>query len=96
MLKRTQWTQVPSGASGSSKLRAKLAVVCGGSLQESGGEMSSPSHVYSSGIASPGAKAALVSSSVAPVVGEGGEVVAPQPLTSKTAMETAAGNKKRR
>ena len=37
-LKRTQWTQVPRGASGSSQIRAMLLVPEGGSDQRNGGD----------------------------------------------------------
>jgi hypothetical protein len=39
-LKRTQWTQVPRGASGSSQIRARLLVPEGGSDQPNGGDPS--------------------------------------------------------
>src|SRR5215831_1975637 len=48
----TQCTQVPTGASGSSMMSAKLWVFAGGSLQLSLGESSGPSQVNFWGIAS--------------------------------------------
>jgi hypothetical protein len=87
-------------------MRAKLRVPSGGSLHESGGEISSPSQVYSLGIASPGAKALLVSSSVvnsvspsvfsgAAVVAEGGgDVMGPQPLTREMPIDRATSKNK--
>src|SRR5262249_16050478 len=61
-LKRTQWTQVPRGASGSSQIRAKLFVPSGGSGHRKGGETSLPSPVYYFGMASPSWTAVLGSS----------------------------------
>src|SRR6516165_8657123 len=61
-LKRTQWTQVPRGASGSSQIRARLLVPGGGSDQPNGGDRSAPSPVYCFGMAAPGWNALLVSS----------------------------------
>src|SRR5207244_3354070 len=49
-------------ASGSSTQRASEPVPSGGAVHSSGGETSSPSHVNRSGIGSPSANAALVSS----------------------------------
>jgi amino acid transporter len=43
--KSTQWVQVPTGASGSSAMSAKLCVPCGAFVQESAGEISAPSQV---------------------------------------------------
>jgi hypothetical protein len=44
-LKIIQWSQVPIGASGSSIIRAKVAVKSGTSLHSNGGEIFSPSQV---------------------------------------------------
>src|SRR5438309_8147377 len=55
----TQWINVPEGASGSSMIRAKLLVPGGGSVQESGGEVSAPSQVNSLGISPPFLNAVL-------------------------------------
>src|SRR2546426_12350813 len=46
---RTQWTQVPAGASGSSAIRAKLFVPATAPDQERGGETSCPSPAYLAG-----------------------------------------------
>src|SRR5271165_914817 len=59
-LKRTQWTQVPRGASGSSQIRARLFVPEGGSDQRNGGDRSAPSPVYCFGMVAPGWNAVLV------------------------------------
>ncbi len=56
----TQCTHTPAGASGSSMMMAKLAVLAGAPLQRRAGEMSSPLHVYCLGISAPGAKAEVV------------------------------------
>src|SRR6516162_7703393 len=61
-LKRTQWTQVPRGASGSSQISARLLVPEGGSDQPNGGDRSAPSPVYCFGMVPPGWNALLVSS----------------------------------
>src|ERR1022692_674618 len=61
-LKRTQWTQVPRGASGSSQIRAMLLVPEGGSDQRKGGDRSAPSPVYCFGMVSPALNAVLVTS----------------------------------
>src|ERR1700676_3484434 len=58
-LKRTQWTQVPRGASGSSQIRARLFVPKGGSDQRNGGDRSAPSPVYRFGMVIPGSNAVL-------------------------------------
>src|SRR5438045_7936457 len=62
----TQCTQVPAGASGSSAISAKAAVLGGAPLQRSGGDTSEPSHVYLPGIAAPSLKAALESENAIP------------------------------
>ena len=51
ILKDTQWSQVPTGASGSSEISTKLFVFLGTSLMVNGGETPEPSHVNSDGIA---------------------------------------------
>src|ERR1035438_9396478 len=61
-LKRTQWTQVPRGASGSSQIRAMLLVPDGGSDQRNGGDRSAPSPVYCFGILVSALNAVLVTS----------------------------------
>src|SRR6266481_1235664 len=61
---RTQCTQVPTGASGSSQIRARPFTPAGTPLHCSGGEMSAPSHVYLVGIVCPAWKAELVTSIV--------------------------------
>ena len=40
----TQWTNVPAGASGSSKIKATESVPVGAPLQASGGEIPFPVH----------------------------------------------------
>src|SRR4026208_2361836 len=60
MLNRTQWTQVPIGASGSSTRRAKDFVPAGGSFQVRAGEMFFPTHEYLAGMDCPFANASLV------------------------------------
>jgi hypothetical protein len=45
MFQASQCVNVPTGASGSSTISASARVPAGGSLQESAGETSSPSHV---------------------------------------------------
>src|SRR6202007_2408550 len=55
----TQCTHVPTGASGSSIIRAKLCVFAGGSFQFSLGETSGPSQVNFFGMVSPAEKALL-------------------------------------
>src|SRR2546428_153095 len=57
---RTQWTQVPAGASGSSAIRAKLFVPATAPDQERGGETSCPSQVYLAGIGPPWGNAWLL------------------------------------
>src|SRR5262245_61128503 len=61
MLKMTQCTQAPMGASGSSAIRAKLLVASGTSVHFSGGEWSSSSPVYVLGIVAPWVNAVDVS-----------------------------------
>src|SRR5208282_4934359 len=56
----TQCTQVPTGASGSSAMSAKLLVFAGAFVHASGGETSLPSQVYFAGMGWPSANAALV------------------------------------
>src|SRR6184192_4917305 len=63
---RTQCTQVPAGASGSSAMSANAAVPGGAPLQLSGGDTSAPSHVYLPGMAAPSLKAALESENAIP------------------------------
>jgi len=60
MLNKTQWTQVPIGASGSSTMRAKDFVLAGGSSQARAGEMFFPMHEYLAGMDCPFANASLV------------------------------------
>src|SRR5262249_48106238 len=57
--KSTQWTHVPTGASGSSMMSAKLCVFSGSAPQLSFGETSGPSQVNFLGIISPAEKKAL-------------------------------------
>src|SRR5436309_4391743 len=57
----TQWTHVPTGASGSSTMRTRLFVPAGDAVHSSGGETSGPSPVYLAGIIAPAPKAGLVS-----------------------------------
>jgi hypothetical protein len=52
---------VPPGASGSSKINAKLSVPAGGFVQVNLGEVFSPSQEWLAGIGSPCRKAELVS-----------------------------------
>src|ERR1019366_4035143 len=61
-LKRTQRTQVPRGASGSSQIRAMLLVPVGGSDQRNAGDRFAPSPVYCFGMVAPCWNAVLVSS----------------------------------
>src|SRR5271166_5363156 len=61
-LKRTQWTQVPRGASGSSQISARLFVPEGGSDQRNGGDRSAPSPVNCFGMVAPDWNAVLASS----------------------------------
>src|SRR5208282_4303211 len=56
----TQCTHVPTGASGSSAMRAKLLVFEGAFVHCSGGDTSLPSQVYFAGMGWPSANAALV------------------------------------
>src|ERR1041385_5163565 len=53
----TRFGALGSGASGSSRISARLLVPCGAPLKDSGGETSSPSQVYFDGILSPDLKA---------------------------------------
>src|SRR5216683_2978410 len=64
---KTQCTHVPTGASGSSMMSAKLCVSAGGSFHFNCGETSGPSHVNFFGIASPAEKSGLeICSAIAP------------------------------
>src|SRR5881628_2317041 len=54
-----QWTQVPTGASGSSAIKAKALVPRGGFSHLRGRERSAPSQVYLRGISPPFSKAEL-------------------------------------
>ena len=60
MLNKTQWTQVPIGASGSSTIRAKDFVPAGGSFQARAGEMFFPMQEYFAGMDCPFTNASLV------------------------------------
>lgn len=60
ILKSTQCTHVPRGASGSSTISARVFVPFGIPDHSSGGDTFSPSHVYFFGIISPSLKAALI------------------------------------
>ena len=60
MLNKTQWTQVPIGASGSSTMRAKDFVPAGESFQARAGEMFLPTHEYLAGMDCPFVNASLV------------------------------------
>src|SRR5512139_3208567 len=62
MLNRTQCTQVPIGASGSSTMRAKDCVPEGGSFQARAGEIFLPVQAYLAGMDCPFMNASLVSS----------------------------------
>src|SRR5260370_34339780 len=57
---KTQCTQVPAGASGSSMISAKLSVFAGGLFHSRFGEMSCASHVNLLGITSPSEKSGFV------------------------------------
>src|SRR5688572_22208655 len=61
MLNRTQCTQVPIGASGSSMIRAKDCVPEGGSFQARAGEIFLPVQAYLAGMDWPFRNASLVS-----------------------------------
>src|SRR5271166_2903794 len=61
MFHMTQCTQVPTGASGSSTIKAKLVVWVGCPLQLRAGEISVPWQVYWLGMAAPEANAGLAS-----------------------------------
>src|SRR5215472_7460893 len=61
-LNNTQCTHVPTGASGSSAINAKLLAPVGASLQCNSGESSWPSHVNRFGILAPVVNDVLVSS----------------------------------
>ena len=50
MLNIVQWTQIPAGASGSSRISARLFASSGVPVIVSGGFIFSPSHVYLAGI----------------------------------------------
>jgi hypothetical protein len=65
MLYKTQCTQVPPGASGSSTINAMLATPDGNPDQCKSGETSAPSQVYCGGIVSPSRNAELDISSLA-------------------------------
>src|SRR5574339_10785 len=78
MLYRTQWTQVPIGASGSSTISANDCVPAGGSLHARAGEIFLPVQAYLAGMDCPFVNASLVSSRdmAASVAGVSEEVVA--------------------
>src|SRR5574338_908244 len=61
MLYRTQCTQVPAGASGSSTIKAKDCVPAGGSPQLRSGDTFLPTHEYLAGIDCPFVNALLLS-----------------------------------
>jgi hypothetical protein len=60
MLYNTQWTHVPTGASGSSTINAKDCVPAGGSFQARAGEMFLPMQEYFAGMDCPLVNASLV------------------------------------
>ncbi len=89
----TQWMN-PS-ASGSRTTSASSAVPAGTPVHASGGETSSPTHVYSGGIGCPSPKAGLVSRSVVTVVGDaallaGAAALAPPPVPAATSVVEGA------
>lgn len=59
MLKSTQWSNPPDGASGSSTISTKLLTAFGASLHLSDGEMSCLSQVYFVGMVCPSANASV-------------------------------------
>src|SRR5579859_4997523 len=70
----SQWVKRPPGASGSSTTIDRLFVAAGAALQVSGGDLSAPSQVASTGMAAPAPKEELVTVSdarEAPCGGEG-------------------------
>jgi hypothetical protein len=60
MFQASQCVNVPTGASGSSTMRASVRVPGGGSLQDNAGETSSPSHVWRRGISPRSVNASLL------------------------------------
>src|SRR4026208_1491370 len=91
MLYKTQCTQVPMGASGSSMISAKDCVPAGGSFHARGGETLRPMQEYLAGMDCPLANASLVT--VNWLATAASVCVVPVAQADKIIVITAIGNK---